>query len=667
MERKSHNVRRIFAILMFAGFTSYSDGYDCPRWLSVMPLDDRHSAELADDAADLGKTTFIDGIAWMCSVHPGGNPPADKGASYAEMYRKTSSLLRKKSSLKQGILLQSTMGHGGYPGTPVPWQLIVRHNGTSVYRMCPLDERFLAYIARTCKTLSSAKPDFFMVDDDTRLVWMDVPGCFCPLHLAEFSKRTGRKWTREEVVAMLKKGESADRSAWMALKKDTLSRLFSVIRGNFDSTVPGMLCSVICECHLLNAVDYAKILAAPGQKPIVRGSGAPYHDGMNFFHVVNDRSSYALQLDMAGKDVVYLQEADTCPHTLWATSATRAFDHLFILALEGCKGAKMWITRTSNYHEKKAALAYRRVFRANKGMMEWAVKTDFRQRGVVVPFSGPWTRNFADMYLSLIGVPYRFGKAGAGEVTAVTANNLKTLAPGEIRRILSGRVIADASAALWLAENGYSSYTGVSAKEWKKGTIQTHDFGNGRFVKGMRPVGLADLSDTAEGAQTVTRLLNQPSIDAGPVYVAPGSVLYRNSEGGTVLTLAQPVLRQRPAYHEATLFSEGYKTQMLEWLGMLSDGVPGEVCYLGAGPVMCMSGSTEKGESVFVLDALDIDGDEAPEIMFERPPVSVERLQGDGSWKPVRFRRTGEKNWTLDSPIAVQRSAVFRWSGNREK
>jgi len=36
---------------------------DCPHWISVMPLNGNQLDELAHDCADLGNTTFIDGIA----------------------------------------------------------------------------------------------------------------------------------------------------------------------------------------------------------------------------------------------------------------------------------------------------------------------------------------------------------------------------------------------------------------------------------------------------------------------------------------------------------------------------------------------------------------------------------------------------------------------------
>ena len=96
---------------------------ECPRWISVMPLKGECAEELAKDSADLGETTLVDGIAWCCTLHPEGDPVADRAAIYAEAYRKVAPRLKSLSSVKQGILLQATMGHGGRPGSPTPWQL----------------------------------------------------------------------------------------------------------------------------------------------------------------------------------------------------------------------------------------------------------------------------------------------------------------------------------------------------------------------------------------------------------------------------------------------------------------------------------------------------------------------------------------------------------------
>lgn len=652
--------------VFFAGTVAYCASVpavvECPKWISVMPLHKEYTEQLAADAADLGITTFIDGIAWSCPVNPEGNPVVDRASIFAERFRKTAPILRAKSSVAQGILLQATMGHGGFPGSPTPWQLAVKKDGTSVYRMCPMDEQFLAYIAKACRTFADLKPDFFMIDDDTRLIWNRVPGCFCPLHLDEFSKRTGRGWTRKDVADMLAKGPSREAEIWTEVKLDSLRRFFRIIRENFGITIPGMLCCSWVTPHKEHAREFAQILAASGQIPVIRGAGAPYWaGGKNPFHVVDRRSAYAAAMDLVGKGVVFMQESDTCPHTLWATSAVRMFDYLVMLALEGCKGAKIWITRTGNYHEKKSSQAYRRIFRENRGLMEWVAKVNFSQRGIVVPVCGPSSLNFGDRYLALVGIPYRFGKARPAEITALTADTLNLLPRDELDVILSGKVIADGSAALWLSKHGYSLDIGVEAKEWKRKTIQVHEFSDGSRQYGVGMVGLAYLKAMANGAKIHTKLLNRPRLGDNATYEAPGSVLFKNRRGGTILTFAQVLPTQTPDYYAAEFFSESYKAEVIRWLTMLGGEIPGGVCYLGVGHVMCESGVTDAGDNVVVLNALDLDGDDAPEIKFEKFPTVIERLQGNGEWRPVAFENTDEGACRLCSPIIAQRPAIFRW------
>lgn len=144
------------------------------------------------------------------------------------------------------------------------------------------------------------------------------------------------------------------------------------------------------------------------------------------------------------------------------------------------------------------------------------------------------------------------------------------------------------------------------------------------------------------------------------MYEAPGSICFENGKGGRILVLAQKVPEQMPAYYAATFFSERYKSAMVRWLKLLGGKTPGGVCYQGVGPVTCVSGSTHEGDNIVVLNALDIDGDMEPELQFDRMPTSIERMQGDGTWKPVGFEKTPSGDCRLDSSILTQRAAIFR-------
>ena len=634
---------------------------ECPRWISIMPLATNDAEAVAADAAKQGEETVIDGIAWNCSIHPMGDPAADLAGEYAKAYRAMSPLVRAKSNVKQGLLLQSTMGHGGFPGKATPWQLSVKPDGSSVYRMCPLDERFLDYIAKACRTFSALKPDFFMIDDDTRIVWDDAaPGCFCPLHLAAFSKATGREWTREEVVRRLKARDPAVLPAWEKVKFESLERFFRTIRRNFSPEIPGILCTVRSPAHLKHVHEFAGILATDGQTPTVRGGGGHYC-GNDLFHAFIARSNWAAQLRKVGPGLVYLQEADTCPQTLWSCSASREFENMAVQALEGVRGAKIWITRLSLTRERRSQAAYLRKLAENRGILEWAAHTEFRQRGAVLaPREAP--DGFAERYLALVGIPYRYGDAREGEVRALCAGDLRRMKPDEIEAALAGPLLIDGSAAIWLSEKGYSADIGVRARPWARRTVQSHVTADGAELGGMRvDASVADLTDRNGATTELSRLRNVPFKGATPEYEAPGSLEFRNSRGGRVISFALPLRSNRPPYYQATMFSEGYKEWIAGLLSRLAGGVIGGAYFAGAGAVMCEVGSTAADGDVFVLDPIDVDDLFEPEMRFERIPSSIERLCGDGKWRAVDFERIGDGLVRLKTTVQAKTPTAFRY------
>ena len=635
---------------------------ECPRWITILPLLTTNAAAVAADAVFLGDSTIINGIAYMCNVMPEGDPVADRAAIYARKYREVEPLVRKKSPIKQGILLQATMGHCSWPGVPAPWQTCVKPNGDSSFRFCPLDSRFLEYIAAQCRTLSALKPDFFMLDDDTRMVWdNELPGCFCPLHLAALESRTGKHWTRESVIAALKAKDSTLTELWEKLKFESLRELFKTVRSNFSPSIPGMICVVPVPAHFKHAKEIAEILAAPGQTPTIRGGGAPYHNaGKDLFHIVGQRFAYAKQLAAVGDGVEYMMEADTCPRTLWATSATREFGELVMMALEGVKGAKIWITRLENPHELRSGKKYREVFAENCGLMKWAGAVSLRHEGVVIPLVGSARENFAGRYLTIMGFPYRFGTARPGEITALTADSVSGLSSNDIETILSGRVIMDGGAAVLLTKLGYGSMIGVEAAWWKDGLTQAHVLEDGVVEDGIARKGVADLNGCAASARTLTHIVKISHMGADPVPATPGSLFFENARGGRVIVLAQSLQEQMPAYYNAEMQSESYKTQMARWLTRLSGRVPGGVYYRGDGPVMCESMMTGSGEYIVVLYALDIDDINEPEFVFANVPARIERLDGNGLWRDVPIRQDPSGSVSLDSLVRTQRPAIFR-------
>lgn len=104
---------------------------------------------LADDVVFMGDKTITDGVACLCSLVPEGDPAMDKASVYVRRYREVSARLNGRTDLPCGFLIQSSIGHGWTPGMATPWQKIVRSDGTSSYRFCPLGEKFRAYVTLT--------------------------------------------------------------------------------------------------------------------------------------------------------------------------------------------------------------------------------------------------------------------------------------------------------------------------------------------------------------------------------------------------------------------------------------------------------------------------------------------------------------------------------------
>ena len=72
-----------------------------------MPMRDDCAEELSADAADLGNTTFVDGILWSCPVNPGGDPPDENAWGY--LARTRVEMLHYTAALRPGPRLPEVL------------------------------------------------------------------------------------------------------------------------------------------------------------------------------------------------------------------------------------------------------------------------------------------------------------------------------------------------------------------------------------------------------------------------------------------------------------------------------------------------------------------------------------------------------------------------------
>lgn len=633
-----------------------------PHWIDILPLSEPCPESIVADAAYLGDKTISDGIAWSCTLVPEGEPAMDKASVYAKRFRRIAPWIRERTKIRQGFLIQATIGHGWTPGRATSWQKVVYADGVTTYRFCPLGAEFRRYVEGQLRTLAAAKPDFFLADDDTKLLGRKIDGCFCPLHLAGFAAKTGRSWSREELVAAIEGGDRALAADWNAYTESTIVDYARLIRSAFPETIPGILCATTGPKERMGfAVPCARALASPGSRPVVRLGSAPYwSDGL--YDILTVRRYVAYQLSYLHPEADVLVEADTCPQLRWQTSATRALDHMTMLTAEGCCGAKMWWHRLANPHERRSSSAYLRALGERSGALRELAEAGFAAEGVWCPVDEKIVEWGANV-LGLIGIPYHYGSRRTGDVAALTADASASLDDATLTNVLSGPVILDGSAAIALTRRGFCDLIGVRARPWSGPSVSYEDFGTVKLTSSMGS-GPADLSDRTSGAEELTRLFNRVSTlaDGEPSYLAPGSVWYANRLGGRVVTLAARIPAAPFPLTEFGYCNETRKDWLVKMLARLAGGLPGGVAYLGDESVLCEAGRTKRGERLVILDSLDLDVIENPELAVDKTPSAVERLADDGRWERVDLQVSAAGTTVLKTVLTPHHPAIFHFA-----
>ncbi|MBQ6103097.1 MAG: hypothetical protein IJL06_05440, partial [Kiritimatiellae bacterium] len=442
---------------------------NAPLWIDVAPLLAGREEEIEADLRRLARETCIDSVAFSCSLHPEGDPPIDKAAAYAPLVAAMKKRLAG-SGLRVGVLVQSSMGHGYEPDSPSPFQRLELRDGRKPYVCCPLDERFRAHVrAQVAELVVATKPDFLLVDDDTRL-GSGYGGCLCPLHRAALAKRTdAAEMSFDALAAALASGaDPALQRAFDGTQAASMETFFRDIRAAIDSVDPA-LPVVLCSCgyEMPLSPRFSKMLAAPGQRRAVRLNNGRYiREGLR--DVPFWLHGTAWQLAQAESDMDVLCEPDTCPHNRWATPATILHYHLTMSLLEGCAGAKLWIT---NLHEWEPASgeAYRRLLARNKAFYPALAALKPAWEGVRVPLAATaaWGIDWGSSIFGRFGFPYanvrvssRMSQVASPTcdlqpatcdlpkaLWALSAHDVLVLSDEELRAILRGRALLDGGAA----------------------------------------------------------------------------------------------------------------------------------------------------------------------------------------------------------------------------
>jgi len=525
--------------------------------------------------------------------------------------------------------------------------------------VCPYDEGFRKYIFNAFRTVASASPDHIMLDDDFRLIGRYGGGCTCPLHMKRFNELAGTNITREELLEIFEsKGEKYEKYSkiFIQTQKEAVIQTAHIMREAIDSvdpSIPGSFCSVGQNAEF--ADEIAQIMAGKGNPVVLRINNGQYTAaGTRYFTRAFFRAAAQIAKMKNSVDII-LAETDTCPQTRYSTSASFLHTHFTGSILEGCAGAKQWITKLNTY-EPQSGVAYRKILKKyDKFYTELAnTVSALKWRGFRMPvlksesFTFPKTDNLGDDEYSAwgecaierLGLPMYFS-ADKGGVLCLEGK--VKLTDDEIVEALKSPVIIASDSLEELHGRGFGKHTGVSAREWngKQPMGEKILVGGGRVPVQNKLKELVPASTKTMVSSEVYSTVDKVNFES----LFPGAAVYQNELGGTVYAFAGTPRSEYGLGAAFSFLSLSRKKQLCEILrsaGELPAYFPGdeEVYFRCADSI--------DGELFCSVINIGLDPIEKLELWFEKEISVIEKLMPDGTRKVMDFS-ADNGTYTIDT------------------
>lgn len=564
---------------------------------------------------------------------------------------------------------------------------------------CPLDPEFRAWTMNNLKTIAGAgKPHLMALEDDYQLsnhpgVYEEGSwGCFCDRHIAEFSRREGRKYTLDDLRREFAKStdEALElRRRWSHLTRDSLVDFAKLVAKSVHEVSPATRLGLLeCGCDERDGLPtdaVAKALADGRTRPWVRYHGSFYHEDRPL--QLPARMFHQLWVAQnADPWVERFQENDTVPFETFYASAARTESMMSVTALYGfdqtlfsCVTALIDGTVKDEpayidmYAENAARLRKIRAIGKASDIIGDVEIVHHRDAIMAHPYKGPGNQFAFDMpwinVCGRYGVPYTTKN---GRVRAVSGYmNFQNRPKEEILKLLSGSVILDGQAAEFLIDQGYGEYLGVTREpqgkidfwmeEVAKDVPIVKDIAGRRIMSfSYMPFGLEGWAYCARlhampGAETVTWLVSPPPESKA---IRAGTTIFRNKLGGKVAIFSLWFDDCR----SPNLFSEPKRQVMyrvLDWLGATEAPrvLDRKNCHLTA--------ARNRTDGSLALLAVNLIADEQKEITLRVPAPwtgkKVELLVGD-VWRDVPVKWNGD-TLVVTTPLRCLKPVVLRVAG----
>ncbi len=460
------------------------------------------------------------------------------------------------------------------------WDFLVNQYGDETLGCaCNLSGRFRKIMGKMLKLWASTEADIIWIDDDFRMHnhGLKTPRgdcdfyCYCDIHLDKFAELTGKRYSREELVAeVLKPGTPTQlRLQWRKFLGDTMTETADWIRKEVQSVSSQTRMALMTSCpdvHSVEGRNWKEMLTALSGEytPITRpmcynytGTTVPVKQFAQTFRYMS-QSMATLERIMGKEGVEFGPELENTRFTTWSKSVGSSKYVMTVAQLLGAPQITLSLNDLdgSPINDEPATVPLLRDSKPRLQTLADLNLRDWKKQGLMfiddensagkVPLE---EENAKMQDLGLIryweesllecGIPAYYGsgdEAAAGDnVVVLEGYTAWSPSAGELKKILAGAVLLDADAASVLRKRGFGDYLGVKTGEAQMFGIMTEKYRAGVLpgVSGRIPHrGSNWRSMECAGATLVSEF-----IDAKNRYHA-GSAIYENSLGGRVAVYA---------------------------------------------------------------------------------------------------------------------------------
>ena len=166
-------------------------------------------------------------------------------------------------------------------------------------------------------------------------------GCFCPLHLAEMARRTGKYLSREELVDRILTAEpqpTEERTQWLKLCGDSFVEAARIIAEAVNESSPKTHMGLMCadpDVHAAEGrrwLDMVDALSVSDRQPVLRPSYGPYSDNV-YRDVAREICSLRKLQLLLGSKMRFTPELEVGPGTRFSKSVRLTRLHIALSML----------------------------------------------------------------------------------------------------------------------------------------------------------------------------------------------------------------------------------------------------------------------------------------------------------------------------------------------